>query len=152
MPEYDSWEALTAAAQEKCKTILTKDVAPIAKEIVKRHIQTDIYDVYTPIPNGWVNGTTYRRRYALGKSVYYSLVADDEIMITSNAAASKSVIKGYSFHNRRPGSFFKLLETGRMGIWRHGFPRPAISNAQAEIDRSRAVRSAIEDGLKRQFN
>ena len=38
MPDYDSWETLTAAAQEKCKLILEKDVAPIAKDILKRQI------------------------------------------------------------------------------------------------------------------
>lgn len=124
MPDYDSWESLTAAAQDRCKTILEKDVAPIAENILKRHIQSDIYDVYTPITNGWVNGQTYQRRHVLENSVYHCFIADDEILITSNAPASKSIVKGYSFHNRRPGSFLKLLETGHMGIWRHGFPRP----------------------------
>ncbi len=152
MPDYDSWETLTAAAQEKCKLILEKDVAPIAKDILKRHIRIDIYDTYTPIPNGWVNGQTYKRRHVLDNSVYHSFISDDEILITSNATASKPVIKGYSFHNRRPGSFLKLLETGRMGIWAHGFPRPAVGNAQAEINRSSAIKSAIRAGIARQFN
>ena len=152
MPDYDSWESLTSAAQAKCKTILDKEIAPVAEDIVRQHIQSDIYDVYTPIPNGWVNGTTYKRRHVLDKSVYHSFISDDEIMITSNATASKSVVRGYSFHNRRPGSFLKLLETGRMGIWRHGFPRPAITKAQNEINKSSTIRHAIQSGLDRYFN
>lgn len=152
MPNYDSWEALTAAAQEKCKTILEKDVSPVAKEILKKHIRSDIYDVYTPIPNGWVNGQTYQRRHVLEGSIYHSLIADDEVLITSNATASKSVVKGYSFHNRRPGSFLKLLETGNMGIWAHGFPRPAVGKAQLEINKSAAIEAAIRDGIAKRFN
>lgn len=151
MPDYGSWEELCDAAQKKCHDILKRDVAPITKEIVKRHIQHDIYDVYTPIEHGWVNGTTYQRRHILDKTVYSTFVHDDEIMTTSNATASKSVVPGYSFHNRRPGSFLKLLESGNMGIWRGGFPRPAIGNAQKEIDRSSKIRDAIRSGLNRYF-
>lgn len=151
MPNYSSWEELCEAAQQKCHEILKRDVAPVAKEIVKKHIQHDIYDAYTPIPHGWVGGTTYQRRHTLPGSVYATFVHDDEIMITSNVTASKSVVPGYSFHNRRPGSFLKLLETGRMGIWRGGFPRPAIGRAQEEIDHSSAIRRAIQSGLDRYF-
>lgn len=126
MPDYDNWEELCEAAQGRCKDILSRDVAPVAIQIVKKHIQKDIYDAYTPITGGWVNGTTYSRRHVLEGSVYHTFIHDDEIMVTSNATASKSVVKGYSFHNRRPGSFLQLLESGHMGIWRHGFPRPAF--------------------------
>lgn len=151
MPDYGSWEELCEAAQKKCHDILRRDVSPIAKEIVKKHIQHDIYDAYTPIPNGWVGGKTYQRRHILSGSVYSTFIHDDEIMVTSNATASKSVVPGYSFHNRRPGSFLKLLETGRMGIWRGGFPRPAIGEAQKEIDSSSEIRNAIQSGLDRYF-
>lgn len=152
MPDYDSWEALTSAAQKKCRTILDKDIAPIAEDILKKYIKSDIYDAYTPIPNGWVGGQTYERRHVLDGSVCHSFISDDEILITSNETASKSVVKGYSFHNRRPGSFLKLLETGNMGIWAHGFPRPAVGNAQKEINRSAIVRAAIRSGIAKQFN
>jgi len=151
MPDYDNWEELCEAAQGRCKDILNRDVAPVAIQIVKKHIQKDIYDAYTPITGGWVNGTTYSRRHVLEGSVYHTFIHDDEIMVTSRATASKSVVPGYSFHNRRPGSFLKLLETGRMGIWRNGFPRPAIGNAQKEIDHSSAIRNAIQSGLDRYF-
>lgn len=151
MPDYGSWDELCDAAQRKCKDILDRNVAPVAKEIVEKHITEDIYDTYTPIPGGWINGTTYSRRHVLDGSVYHSFIHEDEIMVTSNATASKSVIKGYSFHNRRPGSFLQLLESGNMGIWRNGFPRPAIGNAQREIDRSSAIRSAIQSGLDKYF-
>lgn len=151
MPTYGDWDELCNAAQERLHNILDREVAPVAKEIVKKHIKSDIYDAYTPVPGGWVNGTTYQRRHVLEGAMLHKFIHDDEILVTSNATASKSVVKGYSFHNRRPGSFLQLLESGRMGIWVKGFPRPAIGNAQKEIDRSSAIWNAIQSGLDKYF-
>jgi len=150
---FDSWETLTDAVQQRCHTILDKTVAPIAKEIVRKHIEDDIYGVYTPKENGWVTPkgekTTYERRYLLLQrgAIYHEFSQSDEIMVTSRVTASPAVVKGYSFRNRYPGAFLKLLETGDMGIWRSGFPRPAIRNAQEEIDNSRKISSAIRQAL-----
>lgn len=150
----DSWETLAEAVQQRCATILDKAIAPIAKEIVRKHIQTDIYEAYTPRENAWVTSdgtpTTYKRRRLLLKrgAIYHKFSAADEIMITSNVTASPAILKGWSFHNRYPGAFLKLLETGNMGIWRGGFPRPAIGNAQKEIDKS----SEISRVIRRELN
>ena len=151
MKVYSSWESLISGTQNACHNILDKDVAPVAKEIVKKHIKTDIYDVYAPKPNAWVNGSTYQRRNSLNNSVYHKFIRDDEILITSDAPASKSVVKGYTFRNRRSGAFLSLLESGNMGIWRKGFPRPAIKNAQRDIDSSSKVNKAIQRGIRREF-
>lgn len=151
MPDYDSWDALVAAAQAKCRTVLGRDVAPVAKDIVRRHIVSDIYGAYTPKPGAWVNGSTYARRHVLETEIDHSFLSNEEILITSNANASPSIVPGYGFKNSHPGAFLEMLEVGRMGIWRSGFPRPAISNAQSEINRSREIRSAIQRGLKREF-
>lgn len=154
---FDSWDTLTEAVQHRCKTILDKDVAPIAKKIVRNHIETDIYGVYTPRDLGWVDSNwlraTYERRYSLLKrgAIYHKFTTDksDEIMITSDAKASPAVVKGWSFRHRYAGAFLKLLETGNMGIWSGGFPRPAIGNAQKEINRSSEIRRVIQQGLDR---
>ena len=151
--QFEDWDLLTDAVQSRCATILDKKVAPIAKNIVRKHIQTDIYDVYTPKENGWVlsdgSPTTYKRRYLLLKNgaIYHTFSKSDEIMITSNVTASPAVVKGWSFRNRYPGAFLKLLETGNMGVWHGGFPRPAIGNAQKEIDKSLQIRSVISQEL-----
>lgn len=156
MPEdCDSWEALTDAVQQRCVTILEKSVAPIAKDIVRKHIETDIYGAYTPKYNGWVSSdgvpTTYKRRQLLLSSgaIYHKFSAADEILVTSDATASPAVVKGWSFHNRYSGAFLKLLETGNMGIWRGGFPRPAIGNAQKEINKSPQIKSVIQRELNK---
>ncbi|MGN1154787.1 MAG: hypothetical protein ACI4TK_01275 [Agathobacter sp.] len=154
MPMYDDWDSLVEAADKKVTRILKQDVAPVVEEIVKSHIQSDIYYAYSPQPGAWINGTTYQRRHILENGVY-STVENDTLFTTSNATASPSIIKGYSFRNRYPGAFLKLLEIGNMGIWRKGFPRPAVSNAQIEIDdnlQSGSISRAIENGIKREFN
>ena len=151
----DNWEILTDVVQQRCATILDKRVAPIAKEIVRKYIETDIYVAYTPKENGWVTTdgtpTTYKRRRLLLKrgAIYHKFSAVDEIMITSNVTASPAVVKGWSFRNRYPGAFLKLLETGNMGIWRGGFPRPAIGNAQKEINKSSQISRVIRQELSK---
>lgn len=150
--QHEDWTSLTAAVQNRCKQILDKQVAPIAKRIVKEHIQTDIYDAYTPKENGWVldgEPATYERRYSLLKrgTLYHTFIKDDEILITNDVKAMPSIVKGWSFRHRYPGAFLKLLEIGNMGIWHGGFPRPAISNAQKEIDKSSEIRKAIQRAL-----
>lgn len=153
MNVFDDWDGLTSAAQNACTEILRKNVAPVMKAIIKRHIQSDIYDAYTPVPNGWVGGETYQRRHVLEGAMYQEIQGrgKDTVMVTSTAPASKSVVPGYSFHNRRPGAFLSMLESGNTGIWRNGFPRPVISNAQREIDKSGEIESAINSGITKYF-
>lgn len=155
---YDNWEDLVAAAQQRCSQVLDKKVAPLVKEIVRRHIKTDIYDAYTPKEDGWVGSdgrpATYKRRMLLLKpgGVYhkFSNTRKDEILVTSDVTASPAVVKGWSFHTHgRPGSFLKLLESGNMGIWSKGFPRPAVSNAQKEVDNNREILAVMEAELNR---
>lgn len=148
---FSDWESLVSAVDAKATQILQRDVAPVAEDILKKHIKSDIYDVYTPKPNGWVNGTTYQRRYALEQAVTTIVQDKHTILVTSTATASPAVLSGWSFHNRYPGAFLKLLEVGNMGIWRGGFPRPAVINTQNEIDTSQEIKSAIQNGIQREI-
>lgn len=154
MKTYDDWDKLVVAAQKRCSSILKDDVAPVAKEIVRKHIQSDIYDVYTPKPNGWINGSTYQRRYSLPKhmtGIVKDTLSYSEILITSTALPSKSIFAP-GFKSSRPGAFLEMLEKGDMGFWRKNFPRPAVSNAQDEIDKSKEIERAIQKGLDREFS
>ncbi len=148
---FSDWESLISAVDAKATQILQRDVAPVAEDILKKHIKSDIYDVYTPKPNGWVNGTTYQRRHALEQAVTTIVQDKHTILVTSTATASPAVLSGWSFHNRYPGAFLKLLEVGNMGIWRGGFPRPAVTNTQNEIDTSQEIKSAIQNGIQREI-
>ena len=116
------------------------------KNVLYKHIQSDIYGAYTPKPGGWVGGSTYVRRNSLSKG---SLVAinepDGTITITSTAVPGNPVGRGSI--SSEPGSLLQLIEGDRHGLWRGGFPRPAVGNAQKEID-SGALMSAIEKALQ----
>lgn len=147
---FSDWEELVSAVDAKASKILKQDIAPIAEDILKRHIKSDIYDAYTPKENGWVNSTTYQRRHVLEDGITTIVQDRHTILVTSIATASPAVLSGWSFHNRYPGSFLKLLEVGNMGIWNGGFPRPAVANTQNEIDSSNAIRNAIKSGIKRE--
>ncbi|MBR4021284.1 MAG: hypothetical protein IKI94_01595 [Ruminococcus sp.] len=148
---FSKWDDLVNAVDNKLSVILEKDVAPIAEEILKKHIKSDIYDAYTPKENGWVNGTTYQRRHVLEEAVTSIMLDKNTVLITSTATASPSIVNGWSFHNRYPGAFLKLIESGNTGIWKNGFPRPAVSNTQDEIDNSNQIASAIKRGIKREI-
>lgn len=159
MTNYDSIEALVSAIEKRstaiAQRVLEKYAAPIAEEIVRQHIISDIYNAYTPKENGWVdtkgNRVTYQRRHDLENSLYYQFNGVDEILITSNAKANRSVGR-QKFRHRYPGSFLELLESGNMGMWRGGFPRPAIAKAQAEIDGSTAIQKAIQYGINKELS
>ena len=97
---FSEWDDLVNAVDDKLSVILEKDVAPIAEEILKKHIKSDIYDAYTPKENGWVNGTTYQRRHVLEETVTSIMLDKNTVLITSTATASPSVVSGWSFHNR----------------------------------------------------
>lgn len=152
---FDDWDSLVNAVNKVASNVLKNDVAPVAEDILIKHIKSDIYDAYTPKQNGWVTpegkATTYERRHVLERSVTSYTTNNDTLLVTSTAMASKSVVKGYSFRNRYDGSFLQLLESGNMGIWRGGFPRPAVKNTQDEIDRSRRITSIIRQGIQREI-
>lgn len=148
---FSDWDSLIKAVDDKAENVLKKDVAPIAEELLRKHIKSDIYDVYTPRENAWVNGSTYQRRHVLEESITSFMSDKNTLLITSPATASPAIVKGWSFHNRYPGAFLKLLESGNMGIWKRGFPRPAVSNTQDEIDQSPKIKSAIKQGIQREI-
>lgn len=148
--EFSDWNSLVSAVEATIPNILKKDVAPIAEKILRQHIEADIYGTYTPKLGAWVNGSTYQRRHVLENSVS-SFIDGDVLTVTSTATASPSVVKGYSFSSEEDGAFLKLLEKGKMGIWKNGFPRPAVSNTQKDFKSNGELRAAIQKGIKREI-
>ena len=159
---FSDWESLIDAANNKAKEILKTDVAPAAEIILKKHIKSDIYDAYTPKKNGWVLKTggktksgkdkyiraTYERRNNLIDMVYSSMIGSNTLLITSSETAN-TPLGGTSM--KYIGAFLELLESEDMGLWKGGFPRPAVSNAQSEIDKSSSIKSAIKKGIQREI-
>lgn len=126
-------------------------VANEVEAILLKHIKSDIYDVYTPKEGAWVGGTTYQRRHVLEGGIKTTLEEDGTLLTTSDAPAGQCVVKGYNFSNADSG-FLQLLESGHMGIWRNGFARPVIANAQKEVDESTKIKSILENEMKRVMN
>lgn len=149
---FEDWESLIAEANRAVKRVLKNDVAPVAEDILRYHIMRDIYDAYTPKEGKWVGGTTYIRRHVLEDSITSFFEDDETLVTTSTATSSPSIVKGHRFRPWQVGGFLELIESGNTGIWRSGFPRPAVGNAQAEIDRSPVIQKAITQGLKREFS
>lgn len=116
--------------------ILMTDVAPVAIDILLKHIKKDIYEAYTP--------SFYERRYSLlaRENIMYKMIDANTLFITSTAQPNGK--RGFA-----PGGFLQMLEEGDLGWWRKGFPRPAITNAQNEVDSSSKIANAISRGRKR---
>lgn len=150
---YTSFNALKNGINNDLKLILERDVAPIMEDILKEHIQSDIYDVYTPKEGAWVSGSTYQRRNDIASGVtHFFNKRENTVMVTSTTTASPAIRRGYSFHNRRPGVFLQMLGGGSMGFLDKtsagkSFPRPALAKAQFEIETSGKVYAAIRRGL-----
>ena len=145
---FEDFESIVSQANEDGKKILSKSVAPIAKKILKEHIVEDIYNAYTPIKGGWVNGTTYKRRRRLMHRVTAGFINDDILLITSTETANKPVVPGYSFDDRYEGAFLEMLGSGHTGIWRNGFARPAVENAQLDVETNPDIEAAIQNGIR----
>lgn len=168
MGEYSSWGELTRAVQTACKDMLKNDVAPAVENILRRHIQADIYDAYTPKHNGWVttkNGITYydtyHRRGSLLKNItsFISGGAGSEFVlyVTSTAEPMPS-IRGQAFYSKHPGFFLEMLESlgtekaRYRSLWAGEFPRPAVSNTQEEINSGKEIVNTIQSGIDRLFS
>lgn len=129
---YDA--AIDAAS---ARIVLMEYVAPVVEEILRKHIEQDVYNAYDP--------KKYRRSYSLTANVRSQMISDNELFVTSTAVPNAPCD---GWHSSEDGAFLYLIETGKLGWWKEGFPRPAISNAQREVDSSSAVRAAKRNGIK----
>lgn len=161
----DEWGMLIDAIKRKYRKALITEIKPIIFDILRKHIYTDIYYVYAPTENGWVeydrslgrwkSHVTYQRRYGLlDPTKEYFRIADESsgniIRYTLFATIDEEVSpfpRKKPFAYRKHGAFLELLETGRLGIFTNRkfggspFPRPAVSNAQAEVDKSSRIKA-----------
>lgn len=131
------------------KEVLEKYILPIMERILFEHIESDIYGAYTPKEYGWIGGETYRRRNSLiSRMASYHEINGTTMMVTSAAEPENlwsGSVSGY-------GAFLAILENGDMGAWTDAtgrrLPRPAISNAQKEVDESQEIEKAAERGIQ----
>lgn len=143
--------------------IMMNEVADKVAEILLKHIQSDIYDAYSPkvtrwgswraTPPGWVRLNDREVQYSRRGSLMYDALGmyramqGDELFVTADAEANEAVYGSWSPQGH--GSFLQMLESGPGPVWKGAFPRPAISNAQEEVDSSPEIQEAFRRGLKR---
>lgn len=162
MPSFSDINSLCQAVENTFPNILENQVYPVAVEIFRKHVDSDIYGAYTP-------SSLYARRGNIGSNIYREIttsgVGGYELGITSAEPAYdqwvwKSTKKSgngtqYIYKNvpngwteQFPGAFMKMLEGTNFGLWKGGFPRPVITNTQNEYSTSSAVKAAIKAGIK----
>lgn len=141
------------ASDVKGYEVTDSKIARIAAEgerIFIKHAQHDVYNAYTPKPGAWKGGNTYDRRYSLVNTVTHKVdKRNGEIHITANTRARTPIVRSSSLYSSggdgASGAFFRIIEApaGHHGIWKRGFSRPFIQNAQREVD-SPAFQSKIQ--------
>lgn len=100
MPDFNNLNALYAYIQVQVNDAMEKDVAEEAKRVMEVHIQTDVYNTYTP--------TDYERTYQLMEDVKSELIDDGTIEIkdtrTENGRDITKIIEygvGYDWGYKR---------------------------------------------------
>ena len=150
--------------EKDVQNILLHEVADEMQKILLKHIASDIYGAYTPtitphekihgyILPGWRDvgeGYQYARRNSLldPGNIYKEIIEGNTMFVTSDAKPNQSTV-GSTWVPYGHGAFLEMLGTHPGRMWPIAFARPAIQNAQAEVDTSGAVEAAFERGLKR---
>lgn len=137
------------------KTTMETEVLEHVEDVLKKYVQTEVYDKSKLKPNAWVGGKTYERRYALFNSPMWHETESNshgnigtyKLRATSTADAGPSIL-GYPIGGEN-GWFLGMLEEGNLGFYDPSFPRPVIPVAQEFLDNDSTVKKIVIDGLSR---
>ena len=150
MAYYSNIKDLFDAAESKIENILVNYVSPVADDIVHKHIVDDIYGAYSPVGAA---GYGYERRGQLASedNIQNYIVGDNELLVTNEAEPSPSIWNDNS--GGEPDRLLYWIEYGLVPNyfnyndypWMHS--RPAIQNAQEEINTSDKIADAIQTGI-----
>lgn len=129
MKEFDNIEALETGVQLELENFLRSVIAPEVERILSEHIKNDIYGAYSPV--------MYKRRgLLLSGSNLESTVDGLELFVTDKTPGDTPIASG---HTPSGTDLLKIIETGAQGHgagkWPNAFPRPAVKNAQEEVDK-----------------
>lgn len=154
MAYYSSWDSLISAVQEKCGEILDEYVRPVAEDILHEHIIDDIYASYSPVGR---DAGGYDRRDVLGsRDNTVGKVQGNNLLVVTNVAPPSPSVFGssgsghedellYWIENGLVPNYFNSFDY----VWMH--PRPAVENAQEEINSSGDIRTAIKNGISQKI-
>ncbi|MDR2357863.1 MAG: hypothetical protein LBD92_07275 [Oscillospiraceae bacterium] len=161
MPVVKSLKDAERVIQAKCKAILMEDVLPVARTIIQKQIQIDVYDSYTP--------TIYARRHKLDddSSIRGKVERGRTLSIMNAARPSRRKLTWYGGAEMEteddddddvdPDRLMQWIEFGLVENifnnkdypWMH--PRPAFAHAQEKINTSLDIMAAVKKGLEKHF-
>lgn len=143
MPTFKDMNSLMAYVQKMAMETLQSDVVPVVKEEYKKHIQSDVYDVYDP--------KRYDRRNSLldDNNILSEQVDQNTISITDIAEPNTSV-KGTDNSGKQ---LMWWIEEGLIyplaggGVWSEA--RPATANTVEDLKSTEKHVQAMKQGLRK---
>ena len=148
MATIDSLDKLFAHIQKQVTDALQTDVAEDTVELMKEHIQTDVYDKYEP--------TQYVRRMEDG-----GLIDDDNYLIEDidNGVKITNITRdnGYATPSDPDRLVTPIVESGVGYTWRKSkiyqmqpYPRPFVRNTAKDLEEGKlkeSMKKALEKRL-----
>lgn len=133
--EFNNLKELAKHVEAKIQNAMKNEVAKEVIETEKRHIQSDVYAVYSP--------TEYERTH--------QLIADESFVVRE--VEDGITVKNIR-HDEDTGKLIApVLESGMGYDWEfefNGVPRPFTANTIEELKASQTHKEALKKGLKRQ--
>lgn len=127
MKVFENMAALEAYILDQVKDCLYNEIGDEAEHAIQRHIESDVYDAYSP--------TQYERRGLLRSGRNLDRFPNGfTLTILDNTPGNTPIGKGY----RPTGTdLSEIISTGAQGHgygrWRGAFARPYMKNAEKEV-------------------
>ncbi len=141
-------QSLQKEIMRRANATLKKQVAPYVEDKLKQHIQSDVYETYSPIE--------YDRRKTNGGLMDDSNIVDNtrdgQLKVWNKAPTDPPKLQHKEYNN--PDGLARLIEEGAHNPWnykkyRWTKPRPFVTNTQADINyRHAAVNEMLKNGIE----
>lgn len=133
MPEFNDLDSLLEFAQKEIKDSMETDVSQDMVEVVQEHVDTDVYEAYTP--------KDYIRTGMLKNNVRADMIDDNTLQITDP----------YIDEGR---NVTEIVETGQGYDWGYNLDerigeRPFLDNAAYDISEHDLDKESLTKSLKR---
>jgi hypothetical protein len=146
MADFSSVQALMNYLKKQISDVLQTDVKEEVISTEQRHIQSDLYDAYSP--------NFYERRGTLAdEGNFESEMIDDSTIAIKNVATPNDSVVGTLYNPANGTEFMSWIEYGDVpDLWGDGSepwsnPRPVVGNTVKELEETEAHVKALKEGL-----
>ena len=128
MPVFDTFEAMKTYIESELKDTLGNEIADMVDETIKKHAESDVYDVYDP--------HFYDRRNLLRSGDFYIHdLSGFTLTVMDVTPGDTPTGEGHNPTGKElPDIIEHGLQNNGHGKWLGAFARPYIANAQEEVD------------------